>query len=94
METHRNTKFIEFVGTDGHFKNGESYTYEEYAEYVGLKRNTMVTRLSGRQVCTDEDLRPSGQLLRVKKAPTRTSIWDLLETRADILSQKWLRKKL
>lgn len=88
------TKHLIFKGTDGHFKHGKKYTYKEYASYIGIKRNTLVTRLRGRQVVNDIDLRASGVPLNPERKTAEKIIYKRLETAADIVSQKHLRMKL
>lgn len=88
------TKYIVFKGTDGHFKHGKKYTYKEYAAHIGVKRNTLVTRLEGRQFVSDLDLRACGVPRNAgRKVPEKT-VYMRLESAADMLSQKYLRLPL
>ncbi len=88
------TKLLVYKGTNGKFEHGKKYTYKEYASYIGIKRNTLVTRLGGRQFVTDLDLRPSGAPRNPERKPAERLIYKRLETAADMLSQKYLRKPL
>ena len=88
------TKLLVYRGTNGRFEFGKKYTYKEYADYIGIKRNTLVTRLCGRQVVTDVDLRPSGAPRNPERKTAEKIVYKRLETPADMLSQKYLRKPL
>jgi len=87
-------KHLVFIGTDGVFKNGKKYTYKEYSDHIGIKRNTLVTRLGGRQFDTDLDLRGSGVQKSPERKPAEKTEINRVETASGIISQKYLRLPL
>lgn len=83
---------IQFRGDHLFLIDGEFYEYLELAEFVGASYNCMKNRLYSKKYFTDEDLYPpyskSGGRKRKATKPKR------LETKADEISQKYLRRKL
>nr|BAR35115.1 hypothetical protein [uncultured Mediterranean phage uvMED] len=83
---------IQFRGEHTDLVDGEFYEYLELADYVGASYNCMKNRLYSKKYFTNDDLYPpyskSGGIKKKPRTPKR------LETYCDVLSQKYLRRKL
>ncbi len=77
----------------GEGKNGlqpnEMYSYKDYAAIAEVSQNCMQSRLGSRQYVTDWDLRNKRKDCNDKHSP-----WLIFEDYSDVVSAKWLRKKL
>lgn len=83
---------IQFRGDHWFLIDGEFYEYLELAEHVGASYNCIKNRLYSKKYVTSDDLyepySKSGGKKRKPQKPKR------LESKADEISQKYLRRKL
>jgi len=80
------TKKVLYKGKHPDLVNGKSYGYEDYARVAGVGYKSLYSRLYGKTVVTDIDLRPIRTPINIKKIKPK---WDGNE-----LSQKWLSRSL
>ena len=89
------TRQFKYEGEDPRFENGKFYTYREICDITGLTYNTLKNRLYKDQTLTDRAIYDVGSKKRtVTKAVRRQQAWPRLETKADFLSQEFLRRPL
>ena len=80
------TKKVLFKGKHPDLVNGKSYGYEDYAKVAGVNYKSLYSRLYGKNVVTDIDLRPVRAPINIKKSKPK---WD-----GNDLSQKWLSRRI
>lgn len=80
------TKKVLYKGKHPDLVNGKSYGYEDYARVAGVGYKSLYSRLYGKNVVTDVDLRPIRTPVNIKKSKPK---WD-----GNDLSQKWLSRSL
>ncbi len=80
------TKKVLYKGKHPDLVNGKSYGYEDYARVAGVGYKSLYSRLYGKNVVTDVDLRPIRTPVNIGKSKPK---WD-----GNDLSQKWLSRSL
>lgn len=86
---------FKYEGEDPRFENGKFYTYKEISEITGITYNTIRNRLYKDQLLTDKAIYTVGSKERlVPKNIRRQQAWPRLETKADYMSQEFLRRPL
>ena len=80
------TKKVLYKGKHPDLVNGKSYGYEDYARVAGVGYKSLYSRLYGKTVVTDVDLRPVRTPANIGKSVKK---WD-----GNDLSQKWLSRRI
>jgi len=80
------TKKVLYKGKHPDLVNGKSYGYEDYARVAGVNYKSLYSRLYGKNVVTDIDLRPVRSPINIGKCKPKLDGSDL--------SQKWLSRSL
>jgi len=92
-------KKLAFKGNHPALVDGKFYTYEDYASVANVGYKCMYSRLYGKNIVTDNELRPLkskhiGKAWNPNWNPETDKTWSRFETAVDQLSQKWLSKIL
>lgn len=86
------TRYIRFKGEHEALVDGDSYTYRELAETIGATYTCIKERLYKKKYCTIDDLYPPYSKSGGQKGEKREET--LLESKAMVISQEWLQRKL
>lgn len=75
--------------------NGNEYTYSEYAKAANVSYRCMVTRIGGKHMVTDNDLKPL-DTSKIPKSWRNDTNYEIsrFEHPCEILMDRWLRKAL
>jgi len=85
---------FKYEGEDPRFEDGEFYTYREISNITGIVYNTLKNRIYKHDIVTDDLIYRTQIKEKVPRKPNRDTVWPRLETKADVLSQKYLSKPL
>lgn len=75
--------------------DGNEYTYSEYAKAANVSYRCMVTRIGGKHMVTDNDLKPL-DTSKIPKSWRNDTNYEIsrFEHPCEILMNRWLRKAL
>ena len=75
--------------------DGNEYTYSEYAKAANVSYRCMVTRIGGKHMVTDNDLKPL-DTSKIPKSWRNDTNFEIsrFEHPCEILMDRWLRKAL
>lgn len=75
--------------------DGNEYTYSEYAKAANVSYRCMVTRIGGKHMVTDNDLKPL-DTSKIPKSWRNDTNYEIsrFEHPCEILMDRWLRKAL
>jgi hypothetical protein len=87
---------FKYEGEDPRFEDGEFYTYREISNITGIVYNTLKNRIYKYDIVTNDLIYRlnNKEKEKVVRKPNRDTVWPRLETKADVLSQKYLSKPL
>ena len=82
-----------FEGSHERLVTGATYTLKEISLIIGVNDKTMHSRMKGKFILTDKDVRPKQEMFGGNNSG-REGLYDRLEKPDMKLSDKWLRMKL
>ena len=82
MNTGFKARRLKFVGIHDNLTTGEHYTIKEYSEFTEINLKTLQARFKRYTEVTNKLLAPRSDIS-----------WPRLESKADVISSLWLKKK-